>query len=200
MLLKSLMTGDIHSRFGGRAVFKGGGGGSSTSSTGYTPEMQRLVEDQLSRANIRTKARQADPTLAVSSMTPQQEQALAQQELFGKQAIAGTGMYDTRASAERDLKNLMGSSLGASSGAGALGSARSERAMQSALADKASGFAQERQRVAELGVKNLGDAGTTRQQQAQAYLDAPDEATKDFFSYIGSAPRETKTTQSGGGK
>ena len=181
----------------------GGGGSTTTSSTGYTPGMQALVEDELRRASIRTKARQADPTLAVAALDPRQAAALNAQTALAQDAISGRGIYDTEAETMRMLSNLEGQKRASQygTGSGGYGSARRERALQSAMADQGITFAQERQRVADLGVKNLGAAGTTLQKQAQAYLDAPDKASSDFFGYVtGAAPKETKSTTSGGGK
>jgi len=198
------ITGDLYSRFGGRAVFKGGGGGSSTSTSGYTPGMQKIVENKLAQASRFTDKRLADPNLSVAALTPEQRAALSAQTNLGLQAISGTGIYDTEDEVQRMLRNVEGrTALGqaGTGGMGALSSARSEKARQAAMGDQAFQYAQERQRVADLGVKNLGAAGTTYQQQDQASLDAPREAMTDFFGWVtGAAPKQTTTTQSGGGK
>ncbi len=92
----------------------------------------------------------------------------------------------------------MGSKVGQASAAGSLGSARSQRAMQSALADKALEYQQRRQAEAAGGIEALGQAGSTLQEYEQQRLDAPHTSAQRYFGYLGSAPQSTVT--SGGGK
>ena len=94
----------------------------------------------------------------VAALNAPQQRALAYQQQLGEQAVRGTGIYDTRSAEERALKNLMGSSLGSASSGGALGSARSQAAMQGALADRAGKYQSDRQAMAGMGVKQIGQA------------------------------------------
>ena len=109
----------------------------------------------------------------------------------------------------------MGSAAGQAALGGSLGSARAEKAMQGALADRSMQFQQQRQKdvmsglgmkedyksgIAR-GIKGLGDVGSTRQQYNQQRLDAPDTAASRYFGYLGAAPqKQTQTTTGGGGK
>lgn len=92
----------------------------------------------------------------------------------------------------------MGSSLGMASGAGSLGSARTQAAMQGALADRAGKYQSDRQAMAGMGVEQIGQAGTTFQQQAQKEAEAKDTSLANFFANLAGAGTESKTTSSGG--
>ena len=132
-------------------------------------------------------------------LTDDQITALGLQRDLGQQAVSGTGIYDTKAAQEGDLKNLMGTSMSSAAGAGALGSARSQKAMQSALAGRSLEFAQQRQRDVGQGSSMIGDVGTTLQKYQQQRMDAPDTAASRYFGYLtGNAGKQTTTT--GGGK
>jgi len=138
-----------------------------------------------------------DPDKIVAGLDPSQELSLAGSEMDAAQKISGTGIYDDRAMVSRDLQNLMGTQLGQSSMGGALGSARSQRAMQGALADKADEWNINRRKVVGEGLDQLGTAGTTRRDYAQQRLDAPDTAAKRYFGYLHGTG--TGTTSTGGG-
>ena len=114
----------------------------------------------------------------ILSLNPKQEESLQLQEQLGRQAATGTGIYNNRAAQQADLQNLMGSSLGQASGAQALGSARSQRAMQGALADRSLDFAKERQ---------------------HQRLDAPHTSAQRYFGYLSGAPQQQRQETSGGG-
>jgi len=201
MLLIKHMTGDIHSRFGGRAVFKGGGGGKTTQTSGIDKEFKPYVEKGLKLGTGLLEEQFDDPSTVVAGLTQQQLDALQAQERLGKEAIAGTGMFDTRAAEETALKNIAGQQLGGASASGSLGSARQQAAMQGALAGRAGDYQQARQQAAKEGVQAVGEAGTTFQKQGQAELSARDEALDRFFNRLtGVASKSTTTEQSGGGK
>lgn len=198
MLLIKYITGDIHAPFGARTVFKGGGS-TTTSSSGIAPEFKPQVKEGLDIATGLLRSQQASPQSIVAGLSPQQQQALAAQQQSAYDKMTGSGLYSTRAAEEAALKNLAGQNLMGASVSGSLGSARSQGAMQGALAGRAGDYQAERQRVADLGVKNLGEVGTTLQKQKQRELQARDESLDRFFNRLtGVASKET--TSSGGGK
>lgn len=178
----------------------GGGGGTNITYTGIDPEFKPYLERALADVTARYEGDvAAGPEAVVAGLDPRQEESLALQEQLGRQAATGTGIYDTRAAQQRDLQNLMGTSLGAASGAGSLGSARSQRAMQSALADRSLGMLEKRQQQAMRGVEMMGDVGTTRQKVAQQRLDAPHTSAQRYFGYLSGAPQQQRQETSGGG-
>ena len=200
MILIGRITGDAYAPFGARTVYKGGSK-TTTTTSGIDPEFKPYLERVLSDVTDRyDKEIAGGADSIVAKMTPEQEQALAKQKQQAEDAISGTGMYDTSAGRRRDIENLMGSSVGQSAAAGGLGSARSERAMMGAVADRSLALDQERQRVAEMGVKNLGEVGSAKQAYEQQRLDAPHTAASRYFGYLGNAPQQQTATQSGGGK
>jgi len=195
------MTGDAYSKFGGRAVFKGGGGGTQTTTSGIDPEFKPYLERVLSDVTTKYEADvAAGPDALVAKMTPEQQAAMAAQKGQAEEMMAGTGIFDTQAETQRQLANLAGRSMVGQAGAGALGSARAQRAQQAALADMGSQFAQQRQQQALAGGEMLGQVGSAKQQYEQARMDAPHTAASRYFGYLTNAPQTTTTTQSGGGK
>ncbi len=178
----------------------GGGGGGQTTISGIDPEFKPDLTKALGIATDRyTDQVEKGPDSIVAGMTDDQITALGLQRDLGQQAVSGTGIYDTKAAQEGDLKNLMGTSMSSAAGAGALGSARSQKAMQSALAGRSLEFAQQRQRDAGQGSSMIGDVGTTLQKYQQQRMDAPDTAASRYFGYLtGNAGKQTTTT--GGGK
>ena len=178
----------------------GGGGGGQTTISGIDPEFKPDLTKALGIATDRyTDQVEKGPDSIVAGMTDDQITALGLQRDLGQQAVSGTGIYDTKAAQEGDLKNLMGTSMSSAAGAGALGSARSQKAMQSALAGRSLEFAQQRQRDAGQGSSMIGDVGTTLQKYQQQRMDAPDTAASRYFGYLtGNAGK--KTTSTGGGK
>lgn len=190
----------LHKHFNNHICNKGGGGTTVATSgidAEFKPYLERVLKDVTSRYEADVEA---GPDAIVAGLDPRQIDALTQQTALAQQAMSGTGLYDTRAAQERDLQNLMGSSVGRASTAGALGSARAERAMQGALADRALEYQQRRQQEAAAGIESLGEAGTTLQQYEQQLLDAPHTSASRYFGYLGNAPQTQTSTTSGGGK
>jgi hypothetical protein len=175
-----------------------GGGNTQTQVSGIPEEFKPQIREGLDINLARLRDTQKDPSQLVAGLNEPQQRALSYQQQLGEQAVRGTGIYDTRAAEERALKNLMGSSLGMASGAGSLGSARSQAAMQGALADRAGKYQSDRQAMAGMGVEQIGQAGTTFQQQAQKEAEAKDTSLANFFANLAGAGTETKTTSSGG--
>jgi hypothetical protein len=177
----------------------GSGGGSQTTTTGIDPEYKQYLTRVLGDVTSRYEREVgAGPDAIVAKMDPRQQRAIDMQSQLAEQAMSGTGLYNTQAAQRRDLENLMGSQVGQASAAGALGSARSQRAMQSALADKALEYQQRRQAEAAGGIEALGQAGSTLQEYEQQRLDAPHTSAQRYFGYLQNSPQSTAT--SGGGK
>lgn len=179
----------------------GGGGTSTTSTSGIDEEFKPYLKEVLSDVTQRYKADvAAGPGATVAALDPVQEEALQAQQALARQAMQGSGIYDTEAQVARMLQNVEGAQSGSASAQGALGSARADRAKQAALADLGLDFAQARQGQAEAGMQSLGAAGTTYQEQQQAMLDAPHTSAQRYFGYLGSAPQQQSQISSGGGK
>lgn len=175
-----------------------GGGNTSTTTSGIPEEFKPQVKEGLDLSLERLRQTQADPNQLIAALNEPQQRALSYQQQLGEDAVRGTGIYDTRAAEERALKNIMGSSLGNASQGGSLGSARSLAAMQGALADRAGQYQSDRQAMAGMGVEQIGEAGSTYQQQAQKEAEAKDISLSNFFANLTGAGTESKTT--GGGK
>ena len=105
--------------------------------------------------------------------------------------------YDP-ATIQRQLANARGQQL--AGGQGTLGSARADRARESALADQSLQLQQASDQRRAQGAQALAGVAADRQQRAQARLDAPHTSASRFFGYLGSAPQQQTTTSSGGGK
>ena len=200
MLWIKYVTGDVHAPFGPSTVYKGGGGGTQTTTSGIDEEFKPYLERVLSDVTDRYESEvAAGPDAIVAKMTPEQQAAMDAQKGQAQDMMAGTGIFDTQAETQRQLANLQGRSMVGQAGSGSLGSARSQRATQAALADMGSQFAEQRQQQALAGSQLLGDVGSAKQQYDQARLDAPHTSASRYFGYLAGAPQTTKTTQSSGG-
>ena len=187
----------------------GGGGGSKTSTTtsGMAEEFKPHFEKALGIATNRLSGQfdeqgnLRDPNAEgiVAGLANQQKQGLGAQENLAKQALSGTGVYNDQAAVQRMLQNTSGAQDAQMQGA--LGSARADRAKQSALADMAYQFQEGRQQKAEGGAQSLQDVGSTYQEQRQRKLDAPYTELQRYSNVaFGNAPQTSTTTQTGGGK
>ena len=181
MLLSKYMTGDIHSRFGGRAVFKGGGGGSQTTSSGIDPEFKPHLKKALGAATDKLEHEIG------GGGTPLADQTRVRNELNRRLA------RDPNYAIDNALARTGAAVAGEQAMAGSLGSARAQRAREAALGDVAY------QRQAEEDAARVA-AATGLQQLDQAQLDAPHTSLQRYFGYLGSAPQQQTTTSSGGGK
>lgn len=190
----------LHKHFNNHICNKGGGGGTTTTTSGIDPEFKPYLTDVLADVTSKYKADVAGgPDAVVAAMTPEQQQALAAQKKAAGEAMAGTGVYDTGAARQRDLEGIMGSAAGMAAAGGGLGSARGEKAMLGAVADRSLELQKDRQATMERGITGLGEVGTTKQQYAQQRLDAPHTVAQRYFGYLGNAPQQQTSTQSGGG-
>jgi len=178
-------------------ICNGGGGGGQTSTSGIDPEFKPDVQKALGISRTLLEEQQADPTKVVAGLSPQQIAAINAQSTLANQALSGTGIYDTKLAEQRELKNLMGSALGQASYGGSLGSARSQKAMQSGLLDRAGEYAKQRQAQAEAGAERLGEAGTSLQKQRQAELAAKDTSLDRFFNRLTGVASKSTTTSGG---
>jgi len=178
----------------------GGGGQTQTTKSGIDEEFKPQLREGLDISLQRLRDQMSGKQPIVAGLTGEQEASLGAQTKMAEDAITGRGIYDLRKSQEADLKDLMGTSLGAASGANTLGSARSQKAMFGALGDLSNKQQKDRIALAESGVQSLGDVGSTRQEQKQRNLDAQSTALNQFFGRLQGAPKTTETTSSGGGK
>jgi len=179
----------------------GGGGGSSTTVSGIDAEFKPDLQYGLGLSKDLLANQINTPGSVIAGFDPRQTDAINEQTRLAQDQITGSGIYDTRAAEQGSLLGLVGSNALSSTMGGSLGSARGEKALASALAGRAGEYQKARQEQSMQGVQNLGDAGTTMQQQAQAELSEQDAALDRFFGRItGAAPKSTTTTQSGGGK
>ena len=178
MLLSKYMTGDIHSRFGGRAVFKGGGGAATTSS-GIDPEFKPHLKKALGAATSKLEHELGAGGSAVADQTRMRN------ELEGRLA------RDPNMAVDQALRRTGADLAGQQALGGALGSARAQRARQAALGDVAY------QRQAQEDAARM-QALQGLQASEQAQLDAPHTALSRYFGYLGNAPQQSTTTQQGG--
>lgn len=185
------------------------GGGSrpvqTTTSSGIDPEFKPYLETALSKAtDLYTGSFNPDGSVKadqiVSPMTSQQTGALQAAEAQAKQQMAGTGAYDYTGALGTALQNTVGTAAGQAALAGQAGSARAQKMMASAIGDKSLEFQQLRQADQMAGAKGMGDVGSAYQAYNQQVLDAPHTATQRYFGYLGSAPQQQTSTQTGGGK
>lgn len=182
-----------------------GGGGVATqvANAGIADQFAPYVEGVLADVKAKYDAdRLAGPDSVIAGLTQEQQDALSEGKSIAEDAIAGTGIYDMTAAREADLKGILGSGMGQSSFGGNLGSARSQAALNSALADRSYEFQKDLQATTRDGVNLLGDVGSAQQQYKQQLLDADDMMASRFFGYLGpnAVPTTTTTTQTGGGK
>jgi hypothetical protein len=184
----------------------GSGGGGTTEqvvNSGIAGQFAPYVERVLSDVTDMYEAdRLAGPSSVVADLTQEQKDALTAQKGYAQDMMAGTGLFDTAAAREADLKGILGSSMGQAATGGTLGGARQQAAMNQALADRSLEFAKDRQATALGGSDLLGDVGSVRQAYKQQLLDADDTMATRYFGYLGSqaVPQTTTTTQTGGGK
>ena len=182
-----------------------GGGGTTTQvvNSGIADQFAPYVERVLSDVTDMYEAdRVAGPESVVAGLTQEQKDALSAQKGFAQDMMAGTGIFDTAAAREADLKGILGGAMGQAATGGMLGSARSQAAMNQALADRSLEFAKDRQATALGGSDLLGDVGSAQQAYKQQLLDADDLMATRYFGYLGSqaVPQSSTTTQTGGGK
>jgi len=190
----------LHKHFNNHICNKGGPK-TTTTVSGIDPEFKPYLKDVLADVTSKYKADVAGGADAVvAAMTPEQLQALEAQKKAAEDAMAGTGVYDTSAARRRDLENIMGSAAGQAASAGGLSSARGEKAMMGAVADRSLELQKDRQATMERGITGLGEVGTTKQQYEQQRLDAPHTVASRYFGYLGNAPQQQTSTQRGGGK
>ena len=180
----------------------GGGGSTTTTSSGIDPEFKPYLKRVISDVTDRYDVESQDPSQIVAQMNPYQIEALQRRAELGRDAYLGRGMYDTRAESERTLKNLLGKNRASTYGTGTsgYGSARQDKAIASAMADKALELEKDRQAMAQMGLMELGEVGSIQQQYQQQLLDAPHEAASRYFGYLGATPQQAKQISSGGGK
>ena len=110
----------------------------------------------------------------------------------------GSGAWDLSGNLMRDMQNVAGTSAGAASMGGALGSARSDAAAAKAVGDISAAYQDKNQENILGGAKLLGDVGSTLRQYQQQRLDAPDLMASRYFGYLTGAPQQKVQTKTGG--
>jgi len=193
---------NLHRAFNSNICNGGGGGGSTTKTTSgidkeFKPYLKTVLKDVTKHYQ---KSRDKGPDSVVAAMTPEQKKALARQKQTAESMWRGTGAFNTKKAEQRSLQDLAGQSALQSYTGGALGSARSQAAMQGALAGRAGEYQQQRQDLMQEGFKNLGEVGAAKQEYKQARLDAPHTLASRYFGYLSGAPQSSTQTTSGGGK
>ena len=177
----------------------GSSGGSSTTVSGIDAEFKPDLQYALGQSKTLLEQQLLDPSNVVAGLTQQQVDALNASQAAAIDKMTGSGIYDTRAAELASLQGLAGTNVAQANAAGAVGSARSQKAMASALAGRAGEYQKQRQQMMDSGVQQLADVGSSLQQQTQAELGAVDTALDRFFGRVtGAAPKSTTTTQTGG--
>jgi len=178
----------------------GGGGGQTQTQTSGIPawaegSLKKVFADAEKQyfENI-----EAGPDATIAALTPEQKQAMADQTALSKDAIAGTGQFDLTRATQEGVKDAMGSSMGMAAGAGTLGSARSQAAMNSAIADRYDQMRRENLANQQMGLQGLQQVGQQGRDYAQQRLDADDIERGKFFGYAHGTGQQSTTTTSGG--
>jgi len=189
----------LANRINSHICFKGGGGGGTTTTSGVDAEFKPYIVDMLGDLTGDINQKLAGKEEIVAGFDPRQEESLQYQTAAMRDKIAGRGAYDMGESNLRALQNMQGTNVGKASAGGTLGSARSNLAMQKALAGEASKQSRTRMGDIESGIDSLGKAGTAYQKQAQNKLDARGNLIKGGLGAVTGAGGK-ETTTSGGGK
>ena len=160
----------------------GGGGGNTTTTTSGVPDW--LKPDVQKAFGEATKAYDQGALSNVAKLDPRHEQLLLD-SAFGGGVDAAT---------DRTLTNLAGQQLAGKANTGTLGSARSDRASQAALADVAAKNYSDNLKVRDAAAQQL-----LGQQQKEA--DASHQGLQRLFGYYGSGAAGSQSEASqGGGK
>lgn len=157
----------------------GGGRSNTVTQTSGVPEW--LKPDVQRAFGAATQAHQAGDLEQVAELDPAHRAMLQQTALGGLDAAN-----------QRNLTNLAGQQLAGQANTGTLGSARADRARESALADASAKYAQQDLQVRDQAAKQLLG-------QEQAKLDAKHQGLQRLFGYYGSGAAGSQQTQSGGG-
>ena len=158
----------------------GGGRSNTVTQTSGVPDW--LKPDVQRAFGAATQAHQRGDLERVAELDPRHEQQLLE-------TAFGGGL---QAANQRQLQNLAGQQLAGQAQSGTLGSARGDRARQSALADAGAKFAAQDLQVRDQAAKQL-------LAQEQAKQDAAHQGLQRLFGYYGSGAAGTQQQQSGGG-
>jgi len=188
----------LANRINNHICFKGGGGGSTVTSS-VPDEWKPQVTSLLNSLTGNVDKKLAGEEDIIAGFDPRQKESLDYQTASSRDRIAGRGAYDMEANNKKALQNLWGVNMRKVGTAGSLGSARSDLAMNKALAGQASQDAKYRTAQIEGGIDTLGKAGTAYQKQSQNILDAEGNLIKGALGSVTGAAGTTKTS-SGGGK
>ena len=158
----------------------GGGRSNTVTQTSGVPDW--LKPDVQRAFGAATQAHQRGDLEQVAGLDKRHEQRLLD-------TAFGGGLQGAN---QRQLQNFYGNQLAGQAGQGTLGSARADRARESALADASAKLAHQDLQVRDQAAQQL-------QAQSQKELDAPHQGLQRLFGYYGSGAAGTQQTQSGGG-
>ena len=160
----------------------GGGGGNTTTATSSVPDwLKPQVQSAFQQAE---GAHKRGDLSRVAELDPRHEQTLLDTAFGG----------GIQAATDRSLTNLAGQQLAGTANTGTLGSARADRARQTALADTAAQRATEDIKIRDAAAQQLLG-------QEQKKQDATHQGLQRLFGYYGSPAAGTQQTSSqGGGK
>jgi len=203
----------------------GGGGGqqTSTTTTGFAQEFKPEIKDMLGEAKRMYDEGQLGQ---VADLTQSTQRALEAGTAAGAKQIGLSGtmadiaarpvdLSGMRMAASQEAQKTLGLTNDAAGARGALGGSRQAINQQSISNDLAASFAgidqqAQQQQMSNLssalgaqgvGAKTLSDVGQAEQTYQQALADAPYTALAQRIGlFSGVAPKESTTTQTGGGK
>ena len=159
----------------------GGGGGNTTTTTSGVPDW--LKPDVQKAFGHATRAYESGDLSRRAGHSQAQRDFLKQ--------TAGEGLAGAN---QRQLQNFYGNQLAGQAGTGTLGSARGDRARESALADASAKLAAD-----DLQARNQAFQQIQADEQAKA--DLPHQGLQRLFGYYGSgAAGQQSTASQGGGK
>ena len=182
----------------------GSGGGNATTITesGLADKFAPYFEKALDKYSQLYEKNMADGVAdaTVAGIPAEMQTGLDEQKRLAGDMLSGTGIFDYSGARKADLENIQGSSAGQASAGGALGSARSQKAMYGALGDKSLDYQKLVGQTALGGTDLYGKVGSTMRDYQQQRLDAPYTETSRIFGFAGMSPTKSTSTQSGGGK
>jgi len=184
----------------GRNIAMKGGGGQQTTTSGVPAWAEGSLKKVFADAEKQYFQNIEDgPGATIAALTPEQKEASKAKAALARDAIAGRGQFDLTRATQQGVQDAMGTSMGMAAGAGTLGSARSQGAMNSAIANRYDQMRAEQLANQEAGLGALSQVGQQGRDYEQQKLDADDIERGKFFGYA-HGTGQTSTTTGGGGK
>ena len=181
---------DVARKVNKNIAFGGGGGGQQTTTTAIDPDIKRAILPALQDVTRQYRSGDFEQRAGQEGV----KQALGQQEQLAQQTLQeGLGT--------ENLLNQLRSSEGQQlqQQQGALGSARADRARESALTDQALNLQQADLAAKQGAAGALGQIAGQGRGLEQELLDAPISGAERYFGLLGSAPQSQSQTSTGGG-